>query len=206
MKLLFGLILLLSVGLAGIAGDVATSAALVRPLLVGEKVPDVQIKDADGKAVTLAKALAGKPTILVYYRGGWCPFCSQHLSALGRKEAELKRLGFQIVAISADRPAKVKETVVGSKLTYTVLSDNTMAGAKAFGIAFKLPVETVKLYKEKYRIDVEGDSGMKHHILPVPSVFVIDAKGRVTFNYVNPNYKVRLDEDVLIAAAKAILK
>lgn len=76
-----------------------------------------------------------------------------------------------------------------------------MAAAKALGIAFKVEEETVALYKDKYGIDLEGDSGQTHHLLPVPSVFVAGADGVISFSYVNPNYRVPLSADVLLAAA-----
>jgi peroxiredoxin len=48
---------------------VAPSA--VHPILVGTRVPDVALMAADGSPVELAAALSGKPTVLVFYRGGW---------------------------------------------------------------------------------------------------------------------------------------
>ncbi len=35
--------------------------------------------------------------------------------------------------------------------------------------------------------------------MPVPAVFVIDAKGRIAFQYVNPDYSQRLAPEVLRA-------
>ncbi len=194
--------LVLAAGVA-LAEDVPTEPTAINPILVGSKLPEISVKTGSGKTVSLNKVLKGKPAVLVYYRGGWCPFCNQQLMALGKKQAELEKLGFKIVAVSADRPARIKGAQTGK---VTLYSDNTMAGAKALGIAFKVPAKTVKLYKEKYKIDIEADSGMTHHILPVPAVFVLDAEGTITFQYINPNYRVRLDDDVLIAAAKAVLK
>jgi hypothetical protein len=54
--------------------------------------------------------------------------------------------------------------------------------------------------------NLEAASGEKHHLLPVPSVFIVGREGMIGFTYVNPDYKVRIDSDVLLAAAKAVLK
>lgn len=80
-----------------------------------------------------------------------------------------------------------------------------MVASKAFGLAFKVAETTVEQYK-KGGIDLENASGEKHHLLPVPAVFIVGTDGIIKFEYINPNYKVRLDPDVLLAAAKAALK
>lgn len=189
-----------------LGGEVADSPNMIRPMLVGNSIPILKVKDADGKPVDIKQLAKGKPTILVYYRGGWCPFCTQQLTALGKKRQQLQKLGFQLIAVSADKPSILKTLSESKGLGFTMYSDNTMEGAKALGIAFRVPKSTVKLYKERFRIDIEKSSGLKHDILPVPAVFVLDKKSVIAFEYVNPNYKVRLDEDVLMAAAKAALR
>ncbi len=87
-------------------------------------------------------------------------------------------------------------------LGYTVYSDAGLDAARAFGIAFQLDPETVEQY-EGYGIDLEEASGRRHHQLPVPSVFLVDAGGRVRWVYANPDYKVRPDNAELLAAARA---
>ncbi len=59
--------------------------------------------------------------------------------------------------------------------------------------------------RKKYNIDVEEASGQKHHLLPVPAVFLVATNGLIQFECVNPDYKVRLDPDLLLAAAKIML-
>jgi len=54
--------------------------------------------------------------------------------------------GFQLLAISADQPAKLRENPACQALTYTLLSDGTMAAAKAFGIAFTVPDDVLAKY------------------------------------------------------------
>jgi peroxiredoxin len=44
----------------------------------------------------------------------------------------------------------------------------------------------------------------KRLVLPVPAIYVIDSTGLVQFNYVNPNFKVRLHEELLLKAASLV--
>jgi peroxiredoxin len=53
-------------------------------------------------------------------------------------------------------------------------------------------------------IDLEEVSGETHHILPVPSTFIIGTDGTIHFQYTNTDYKVRLAPDVLTAAARSM--
>ena len=38
--------------------------------------------------------------------------------------------------------------------------------------------------------------------LPVPAVYLVDDEGSVLFHYVNPNYRIRLVTELLLAAAE----
>ncbi len=183
---------------------VPTSAQDIKPLLIGASVPDVTLRTAKGESFNLKAAAAKKPTVLIFYRGGWCPYCNTYLGQLQAAEADLLNLGYQILAISPDRTPKLGESVEKGKLTYTLLSDSSMTAAQAFGIAFRVDDATLEKYKG-YNIDLEAASGEKHHLLPVPAVFIVGTDGVIAFVYANPDYKVRLAPEVLLAAAKAAI-
>jgi peroxiredoxin len=145
--------------------------------------------------------VAEKPSVIVFYRGGWCPYCNTHLAGLAKVEPRLAELGYQVLAISADRPGKVRETQEESAFHYRLLSDSKMEAARAFGIAFEVSDATLEKYRG-YGIDLEAVSGEAHHQLPVPSVFVTGTDGIVRFAYSNPDYKVRLEPGKILHAAE----
>ncbi len=43
----------------------------IRPLLIGTELPTFDASTLDGKAFDLTAAVKARPTILIYYRGGW---------------------------------------------------------------------------------------------------------------------------------------
>lgn len=124
---------------------------------------------------------------------------------LQKIEPQLKQMGYQIISVSPDRPERLRQSIEKHGLSYRLLSDSAMTAARAFGIAFTLDAKTLEQYKG-YGVDLEEASGEKHHALPVPSVFILGVDGTIKFEYVNPDYKVRLDPAVLLAAARAALK
>lgn len=174
-------------------------------IAVGDTVPDITLRTDKDTGVRLRDASGDMPTVLVFYRGGWCPYCTKHLSALSGIQEDLVKLGYRILAISPDQPSKLREKPDHVALPYQLLSDHSTAAAKAFGIAFEVDTAT----REKYRgfgIDLEAASGETHHLLPHPAVYVIDAKGIVRFAHVNEDYRERLEPAKILDAAREFSK
>ena len=171
-------------------------------MLTGTTIPDASVKSTVGESVRLLDIVKEKPTVLIFYRGGWCPFCNKHLAQIQQIQDELVEMGYQIVAVSADQPEYLQESIEKHDLDYTLYSDSPMNASTAFGLTFKVDQETVERYR-KNGIDLEKHAGYDHHLLPVPAVFIVDQEGTIRFQYVNPDYKTRIEPEVLLAAAGA---
>ncbi|MDM3870692.1 peroxiredoxin-like family protein [Porticoccus sp. W117] len=184
----------------GMAASVAESSAQINPLSVGAAIPAATLSNLDGEPVTVT-ALADKPTIAVFYRGGWCPYCNRHLKELQGIQQELLDMGYQIVGISPDKAEGLKKTTEGEELKYQLLSDSKGDAARAFGIAFNAAKEYASRGPRIVTM-LENASGEKHHQLPVPAVFILK-NGKVAYSYVNADYRTRLSAEELIKAAKS---
>ena len=182
--------------------DIHASAEQAQPLMPGMMAPAFDVKNVHGADFHFDPAAMQKPLVLSFYRGGWCPFCNLHLSEMRHAEKELLELGFDVWFVSIDLPEVLVESLNEPDLGYTLFSDSKLHATRAFGIAFTLDEETLERYR-KYDIDVEAASGENHHVLPVPSTFIIGQDGKISFAYSNPDYAVRLHPDVLLAAARA---
>lgn len=182
---------------------VPDDAAKVQPLEAGQKAPSAVLRGPDGRQAVLAELYSAKPTVLIFYRGGWCPFCNAHLSQIAKAEPKLLELGYQVVAISPDRPEELAKTLKEQKLSYELLSDSDAALARAFGLAFRVDDPTIEKY-QGFGIDLEEASGEDHHQLPVPAVYLVDTEGVIRFAHWDPNYRTRLaPEDLLKVARQA---
>jgi len=82
MALAFGLLCLLVVAISapaqsqsadsmGQVNNIAPAADKIRPLLIGAEIPDVTVGDLQGNSVRLRDIVSHKPTIMIFYRGGW---------------------------------------------------------------------------------------------------------------------------------------
>lgn len=186
------------------AERVAEDASDIRPIMVGQQLPELTLKNVNGEAVNLNKRVEQRPSVLIFYRGGWCPYCNRHLGELKTIETELKSLGYQILAISPDRPENLANSADEQDINYTLLSDNEAAAAKALGLAFRVDQPTFEKYV-RYGINIEKASGQTHRILPAPAAIIVDQEGIARFVFVSPDYKVRVEPSVLLAAAKSVV-
>ena len=182
--------------------DIHEEASQVQPLLPGMKAPAFDVLTVEAEPLSFDPDAMEKPVVLTFFRGGWCPYCNLHLSEMRKAEAELKAMGFDIWFVSMDQPSVLYESLDEPDIGYTILSDSQLSATRGFGIAFRMPDDMVERYLE-YDIDLEAASGETHHVLPAPATFIIGTDGIIRFEYTNPDYKVRLHPDVLLAAARA---
>jgi peroxiredoxin len=188
---------------------IAASADQITPLKSGEQAPAFVVLDADGNEFSFDPDALDRPAVLITFRGGWCPFCNMHLSELRTVVPEISALGVDVLFLSGDRPemlyASLKEDTQETiaDLDYKIYSDADAQAAIALGIAFKASEGTIKRRLDKGQ-DIEDSSMLQHGVLPVPAVYAIDTSGTIRFDFVEPNYKVRLPSDELLAVAKEL--
>jgi peroxiredoxin len=188
---------------------IAESPDLIKPVSIGEQAPSFVVLDADGKEYAFDPDALDRPAVLIAFRGGWCPFCNMHLSELRTVVPEIAAMGVDVLFLSGDRPemlyaslwADTQEDIADHG--YTIYSDADAQAAIALGIAYKASERTVKGRLDKDQ-DIEGSSMLNHGVLPVPAVYAVDTSGTIRFDFVEPDYKVRLPSDELLAVAKEL--
>jgi peroxiredoxin len=185
--------------------QIADTAENVTPLLIGQTAPNSTIQTVDGDPVSLKALTMQKPTVLIFYRGGWCPYCNRQLAGLKDIEGQLDELGYQILAISPETPAQLQQQKLQTKFSVTLLADPDLEAISGFGIGFYVPDAQRTTYKSKWDINLTSDKTSGTAVLPAPAVFILDTKGKVLFSYVNPDIKTRISPELLYQAAKLSL-
>ncbi|MDA1120684.1 MAG: peroxiredoxin-like family protein [Bacteroidetes bacterium] len=193
------LILFLFIANSSFGQEIPEFATDISPLLIGEQAPDRILKSIDGNDIALREVLADKPTVLIFYRGGWCPYCNVHMAELQDIESDVLALGYQIIGVSPDSPEKLNSSLEKHGLSYLLFSDSDMETALAFGIGYRAPERNVQRLSDY-------SAGKNPGLLPVPAVFVINTEGVILFEYINPNYRIRMNGDLLMAVLKAIVE
>jgi len=188
---------------------IAESADQIQPLGVGDLAPRFVVSAVDSSLVDFDPQNLDRPVMLLVFRGGWCPYCNVYLSEMRHVIPEIRSLGIDVLFLSGDRPEllyasledQAQEDIAG--LDYTILSDADAQAAIALGIAFKASQRAIN-YVSKKGDGFPNSSMDRHGVLPVPAVFAIGRDGVIAFTHINPDYKVRLPAEELLAAARAI--
>ena len=182
--------------------EVAPGATTIQPLLIGAATPSVNVNGLNGETIDLAHFVKEEPTILIFFRGSWCPYCMKQLGQLQKWLPKFKEAGFRIVTVTQDSAEMNKKTQKKYNFGFPILSDSSMAAAKAYGLVFEVDQETITQYKS-YNIDLVGLYGRTQPLMAVPGIFLSQNDGVIRFQYVNPDYRIRLAPEVLLAAANS---
>ncbi|MGB5492741.1 MAG: redoxin domain-containing protein [Woeseiaceae bacterium] len=188
---------------------VAATAADIQPLKAGDRAPRFTVETIDNQRYDFDPRNLERPAILISFRGGWCPYCNMHLSELRHAIPAINDMGVDVLFLSGDRSEllqaslshETQEDIDG--LGYTILSDANAQAAIALGIAFKASDKTIQRRGERGD-DIERSSMARHGVLPVPAVFAVNREGFIKYAYANPDYKIRVSADELLAAAVGI--
>lgn len=168
-------------------------------LKVGDSVPSLKLKTTAGQIVDMSDL--EQTSVLVFYRGAWCPYCLKQLKDVEKELMSAKPAAVNVYAISVDRDVVAKKMKDKNKFSFEVVSDPKALSLKAFNIVNKLDDKLVKKYKSSYSIDVEADSGEKHHMVAHPGVFIVKS-GKIIFADVHTNYKERTSNKDILNALK----
>lgn len=172
--------------------DLAERQVTKNALKTGDSVPDFLLPDATGKNISLYESLEQGPVILIFNRGGWCPYCNLELRAYQRLLPELRNAGGQLIAISPHSPDESLATQEKNTLAFPVLSDVKVEAAKAFGLLFTLPDYLQELYSTLGN-DLTKFNSVGEWVLPVPASYVIGQDRRIITHHVEIDYRQRME-------------
>lgn len=167
-------------------------------LFVGDTMPSFALKNTQGEEITSKSLLDKGYLAIVFYRGGWCPYCNIHLRALNKAYPQIKSLGAELVAISPQKVEKGLQTTEQNSLQFPLLYDEDNEVAEKFGVVFTLPQPLVEVYND-LGIDLREYNETRKPELPIPAVYIVAPDGKIEFSYVEPDYRKRLDPQEIVS-------
>ncbi len=171
-------------------------------LNIGQHVEDVIVQDIHGRDYPLSRAWAEKPALIVFYRGGWCPFCNAQVRELSLRYGDLDAAGVQPVLISVDTPDRAAVMEATYEVPFPVLSDPDLLAHRVFNVVLTPGRKTLWLYRLFGLVPSEW-SGREHNSFAVASAFIIDKNGRVVVSHAPKDYKSRPSVDQLLGLIEA---
>jgi peroxiredoxin len=150
----------------------------------GERLPDFSLETPEGETVD-ASMLRGKPAVLVFYRGNWCPLCVAQIKELVDAWREL-----------------------GRDATLWFISNQGMTQTRAIAEKFDLPGAFLRDPEARAStslgLHMTGATPAGLDVLgypadaAIPTVLVVDANGTVRYIEVADNYRLRPDPSVYL--------
>ena len=86
----------------------------------GQMFPKLQLPAMGGGTIDLPGELAGSFGVVLIYRGHWCPFCNDQMSAFADASVALAEAGIKVVAFSVDDAASTEAFVAKNHIGFRV--------------------------------------------------------------------------------------
>jgi len=169
-------------------------------LAPGTRVEDFRIESYDGAPVAFGTLRERGPLLVVFYRGGWCPYCNYQIRELARDYPKFEALGVTPVLISVDRAEGSALVKRSYEIPFPVLSDPELKAHRAFDVVLELTAQQLARYKA-HGLDLAAWSGRGHRSIAVSSAFVVDEAGTVRWAHVAKDFKTRPSNEQLLAVA-----
>lgn len=169
---------------------------------VGDYAPEFTLMNALNEKVSLKDYLQKGPVVLVWYRGGWCPYCNINLHYLQEELPNIKAHGANLLALTPELPDQSISTSEKHQLDFEVLSDVGNKVAKEYQVVFKLTEDVAQIYNEKFGLsEYNGDDSNE---LPLAATYIIDTDGKIVYAFLDADYRNRAEPSEITAFLKTM--
>lgn len=177
----------------------AASGIEAHALRAGDRAPDFALPDQHGRSVSLSGELAHGPAVLLFVRGGWCPFCSLTLRAYQEAMPALRRAGARVLALTPQQSRLCSDTADRDMLDFPLLSDRGLDVAASYGVVHELD-EALRPFYLRLGHDLPRINGCGDWRVPLPATFVVGRDGRIALAHVEAATHRRLEPDAALEA------
>lgn len=102
-------------------------------LKIGDKAPELNVKDQDGIVHSLAD-YKGKKIVLYFYPKDATPGCTAQACNLRDNHNQLKKAGYSIIGVSADNENSHIKFIEKQNLNFPLLADTDKELIKRYGV------------------------------------------------------------------------
>jgi peroxiredoxin len=157
-------------------------------LAVGAALPGGLPFVEQGRGPITAEELRGRPTVLLFYRGNWCPLCMAQVGEIAARWREIEALGAQVVLVSPQDEGHTRALAARHDVAFRYLRDDGLVAARRLGIVNEDGTPAGMLGYESDTV--------------LPTLVVTDAEGRIVYADQTDNYRVRPTPDTVLAALR----
>lgn len=158
-------------------------------LNVGDTVMDLELTFQDGTRESLYDYSKDRPTVVLFYRGEWCPVCNKYLSNLTDSLAMIKEKA-NVIVVSPETKGNMLK-MQEEHPEYNYILDGNQVVMSTFDVLFYVTKKYQKKIKTFLRTDITKQNGQEVAKLPVPATYIVGKNGVILFEHFNYDYGVR---------------
>ena len=159
-------------------------------LAAGNMLPEFSATDENGNSVSTTE-LRGKPSVLLFVRGNWCPFCTKQVEKLSAHYKEINDLGARLIFITPKPQETTRRVAEFFEIDFEFWLDESLAIASSLGLVMKggVPADSAAEYGED---------------TVWPTAIVADADGKIRYSKLSRYIFDRPDPELLLKQLQKI--
>ena len=161
-------------------------------LKTGSPLPDFRAIDEQGDPVRSVE-LHGSPTVILFVRGNWCPFCSRQVSNLTQYYRDIVDLGAKLILITPKPLETTRRVAEFFKVEFDFWLDEELGVTRQLGLLQEGGVP--KDYDKEYGRDTIW-----------PTALVVDAAGIIRYTELSKHISDRPDPKTLLREIRKTLR
>lgn len=164
----------------------------------GSMAPDATLASIEDGETTLSDLWADQNVMLIFYRGGWCPYCNAQIRDITVNYSKFQDRSVLPVLVSVDEPDASALLTATYEVPFPVMSDSDLDAHQAYNVVLKVTEEEYQARLAR-GVDMEAYSGQDHHVMAVPSTFLIKQGGHLAWSHVDVDFRTRPSAAQLLA-------
>lgn len=156
----------------------------------GQPLPAFNALDEDGKEQH-SDDLRGRPTVILFVRGSWCPFCSRQVANLTKHYKDINELGARLILITPKPLQTTRRVAKLFEVEFEFWLDEGLAIASQLGLVLSSGVPAD--YRKEYGQDTYW-----------PASIVVDGNGIIRHTWLSKFIMDRPDPAKLFDAVNAL--
>lgn len=160
---------------------------ILRP---GKPLPEFRAFDEQGRPLKSADLL-GRPAVILFVRGGWCPFCNEQVEQLTSHYREIVDLGARLILVTPKPLATTRRVARFFEVEFDFWLDESLEAAEKLGLLHRSGVPN------DFRAEYGRDTVW-------PAALVVDAAGTIRYTELSRRLSDRPDPESLLRMLRRV--
>ncbi|MEX2126221.1 MAG: redoxin domain-containing protein [Woeseia sp.] len=154
---------------------------ILRP---GKPLPEFRALDEQGNPMRSTQ-LVGSPTVILFVRGSWCPFCNEQVETLTSYYKDIVDLGAKLIIVTPKPLQTTRRVARFFEVEFDFWLDDSLEAAEKLGLLHRTAVPNT------FRIEYGTDTVW-------PTALVVDRTGIIRYTELSKHISDRPDPEALV--------